>query len=59
MSLDLGPLLQSGLRNVQADLCAGKFTLRQVVEHYLQVNREKKHLNAFLELFERCIAKCR
>ncbi len=52
MSLDLGPLLQSGLRNVQADLCAGKFTLRQVVEHYLQVNREKKHLNAFLELFE-------
>jgi len=52
MSLDLGTLLQSGLRNVQADLCAGKFTLRQVVEHYLQVNQEKKHLNAFLELFE-------
>ena len=52
MSLDLGPLLQSGLRNVQADLCAGKFTLRQVVEHYLQVNQEKKTLNAFLELFD-------
>ena len=52
MSLDLGPLLQSGLRNVQADLCAGKFTLRQVVEHYLQINQEKKHLNAFLELFD-------
>ncbi len=52
MSLNLGPLLQSGIRNVQADLCSGKFTLRQVVEHYLRVNAEKKHLNAFLEIFE-------
>jgi hypothetical protein len=50
MSLDLGPLLQSGLRNVQADLCAGKFTLRQVVEHYLQVNREKKTPQRFFRI---------
>ena len=52
MSLNLGSTLQSGLGNVQAELCAGKYTCRQIVEHYIQMNHEKKHLNAFLEIFE-------
>lgn len=45
-------LLRSGLSNVQAALRAGEISVRQVVEHYLQVNRDKQHLNAFLEIFE-------
>ncbi len=53
MSFNLSSTLQSGLRNVQAELCAGKYTCRQIVEHYIQINHDKKHLNAFLEIFEK------
>ena len=51
MSLVSGTTLRSGLTNVQADLRTGKYTCRQIVEHYLQQNDSKKHLNAFLEIF--------
>jgi len=52
MSALTDSLLRSGLGAVQASLRAGDFSVRQIVEHYLSVNREKQHLNAFLELFE-------
>ena len=45
-------LLRSGLSAVQSELHAGTLTVRQIVEHYLQVNRDYQHLNAFLEIFE-------
>ncbi len=52
MPFDPGPLLRSGLTNVQSALRSGDITCRRIVEHYLQSNAEKKHLNAFLEIFE-------
>jgi len=52
MSVVTDSLLRSGLNAVQAALRAGDITVRQIVEHYLHVNREKQHLNAFLEIFE-------
>lgn len=45
-------LLRSGLSAVQSELHAGNITVRQIVEHYLQANRDHRHLNAFLEIFE-------
>ena len=52
MSVVSESLLRSGLSAVQFALRGGDLTVRQIVEHYLQVNREKQHLNAFLEIFE-------
>lgn len=45
-------LPHSSLQAIQSDLLASKLTMRQVVEGYLQRIKEKKHLNAFLEVFE-------
>jgi len=52
MHSGLGSMLLTGLKNVQEEMRAGNTTCRQIVNHYLQVNREKQHLNAFLEIFE-------
>lgn len=52
MSFSTETLLRSGLGAVQAALRAHELTVRQIVEHYLQVNRDQQHLNAFLEIFE-------
>ncbi len=52
MSSVTDALLRSGLSAVQAALRAGDVSVRQIVEHYLQANRNKQHLNAFLEIFE-------
>lgn len=52
MSSVTDALLRSGLSAVQSELHAGKLTVRQIVEHYLQANRDNQHLNAFLEIFE-------
>ena len=40
------------LPRVQADLRSGKLTCRSIVEHYISRIHAKKHLNAFLEVFE-------
>lgn len=44
-------LLYNSLQALQSDLFASKTTMRQVVEAYLQRIEGKKHLNAFLEVF--------
>lgn len=48
----LNSIVRTGLKNVQQGMRAGNFTCGQVVDYYLQANREKQHLNAFLEIFE-------
>lgn len=39
------------LNHIQSDIASGKITLSGLVSHYLKVIDEKKHLNAFLEVF--------
>lgn len=41
----------STISNLQADLSSGKVLITQLLEQYLQRIEEKKHLNAFLEVF--------
>ncbi|MDF2451971.1 MAG: glutamyl-tRNA(Gln) and/or aspartyl-tRNA(Asn) amidotransferase, subunit, partial [Bacteroidota bacterium] len=40
------------IKNLEADLLAGKTTCAQLVEESIKVIEEKKHLNAFLEVFK-------
>lgn len=40
------------LTRIQADLEKGALSCEQLVLHYVQVIQEKKHLNAFLEVYE-------
>ena len=39
------------LQNIQSDITSDKISLTQLVEHYLKNIEDKKHLNAFLEVF--------
>ena len=39
------------IKNLQADLLAGKITSVQLVEESIKAIEDKKHLNAFLEVF--------
>lgn len=39
------------LQNIQSDITSDKINLTQLVEHYLKNIEDKKHLNAFLEVF--------
>lgn len=39
------------IKNLQADLLAGKITSMQLVEESIKAIEDKKHLNAFLEVF--------
>lgn len=43
--------MYKNVSNIQADLKSGSITLPKLVEQYLSVIEEKKHLNAFLEVF--------
>ena len=45
------PVFQT-FQRIQAHLQAGTATCRQVVEHYLNNIHQKRHLNAFLEVYE-------
>ena len=45
------PFNYENLKKTQGDLRAGVITCREVIQHYLQTIDEKKHLNAFLEVF--------
>ena len=45
------PFIYENLKKTQGDLRAGVITCREVIQHYLQTIDEKKHLNAFLEVF--------
>ncbi|MFN0274139.1 MAG: Asp-tRNA(Asn)/Glu-tRNA(Gln) amidotransferase subunit GatA [Chitinophagales bacterium] len=45
------PFEFSNVMQVQQALRLGTYTCRQVVQHYLSVIGNKKHLNAFLEVF--------
>lgn len=41
----------ASLSRVQDDLRSGRISCLQIVEHYIRRSEEKKHLNAFLEVF--------
>lgn len=41
----------TSLSSVQSDIKEGKLQLRQLVDHYLKRIEEKKHLNAFVEVY--------
>jgi aspartyl-tRNA(Asn)/glutamyl-tRNA(Gln) amidotransferase subunit A len=43
--------MYKNVSNIQADLKSGSITLPKLVGQYLSVIEEKKHLNAFLEVF--------
>lgn len=42
----------SSIKNLQTDLLAGKISCKQLVEESIKTIEEKKHLNAFLEVFK-------
>lgn len=52
MDSGLSSILRAGLKNVQQGIRTGNFSCKDVVEFYLHNNQQKKHLNAFLEIFE-------
>lgn len=45
------PFIYENLRKTQADLRAGSVSCKNIIQHYLQTIDDKKHLNAFLEVF--------
>lgn len=45
------PFIYENLRKTQGDLRAGSITCEGIIRHYLHTIEEKKHLNAFLEVF--------